>query len=274
MKSSMVGGVDTLDSPLEFAATEDIGDAVLTLTDKFNELSGVVTESSGKPGMDYTIIAATTDERFWTANSRRIATSRTSADGKYVLRLPPGDYNVRVEKEGFRSALVTQLTLNAASSLRADITLEVGQAQQTVEVTADAVHLQTDNAKSATTITQKLVDDLPTVVGGAMRRRKPVDAPKERLRRDDVSLKEVFGDHRLVDLRPLTCREKDRSRVRSERDAILVLLDVERLLSESIARQEQNLVPHIPDRESEHSVEVLRQVGSPFLVAVDEYFGV
>ena len=116
--------------------------------------------------------------------------------------------------------------------------------------------------------------EVGAVVGGAMRRRKPIDARKERLRRDDVSLKEVFGDHRLVDLRPLTCREKDRSRVRSERDAILVLLDVERLLPESVARQEQNLAPHIPDRESEHSVEVLRQVGSPLLVAVNEYFGV
>src|SRR4051794_17980675 len=50
----------------------------------------------------------------------------TNETGGYVApNLPPGDYSVRVEKEGFRSALVTQLTLNAASSVRADITLEV-----------------------------------------------------------------------------------------------------------------------------------------------------
>jgi hypothetical protein len=61
------------------------------------------------------------------------------------------------------------ITIPPPSSVRADFTMEVGSAQQTVEVMADAVRLQTDNAKSATTITQKLVDDLPTVVGGALR---------------------------------------------------------------------------------------------------------
>jgi protocatechuate 3,4-dioxygenase beta subunit len=97
LKSSMVGGVDTLDSPLEFAATEDISDAVLTVTDKYSELSGTLTESSGKPGIDYTIIAASADEKFWTPNSRRITVARTGAEGKYLFRaLPPGDYYVVV----------------------------------------------------------------------------------------------------------------------------------------------------------------------------------
>jgi uncharacterized protein (DUF2141 family) len=97
LKSAMVGGVETLDVPLDFAATDDISDAVITVTDKLSELSGVVTESNGKPGMDYMIIAASTDDRFWTANSRRILLSRTGVDGKYMFRnLPPGDYNVVV----------------------------------------------------------------------------------------------------------------------------------------------------------------------------------
>ena len=93
MKSSMVGGVDTLDFPLEFPATRDITDAVITVTDKLNELSGTVTETTGKPGIDYTIIAAAVDDRFWAPGSRRIVTARSGADGKYTFRtLPPGDY--------------------------------------------------------------------------------------------------------------------------------------------------------------------------------------
>jgi protocatechuate 3,4-dioxygenase beta subunit len=97
MKSSIVGGVDTLDFPLEFTATEDISDAVLTVTDKFSELSGTLTESTGKPGVDYTVIAAAADEKFWTPNSRRIASTRTGAEGKYLFRsLPPGEYYVVV----------------------------------------------------------------------------------------------------------------------------------------------------------------------------------
>ncbi|MEO8372216.1 MAG: carboxypeptidase-like regulatory domain-containing protein, partial [Candidatus Solibacter sp.] len=96
--------------------------------------------------------------------------SVTNDTGSFVLpNLLPGDYSVRVEKAGFRASVLNPITVNAASSVRADFTMEVGSAQQTVEITADAVRLQTDNAKSATTITQKLVDDLPTVVGGALR---------------------------------------------------------------------------------------------------------
>jgi hypothetical protein len=61
------------------------------------------------------------------------------------------------------------LTVNAAQSVRADITLEVGATQQTVEVSAQAISLATDNATSSTVVNNKLVDELPTVVGGAMR---------------------------------------------------------------------------------------------------------
>ena len=94
----------------------------------------------------------------------------TNETGAFVVpNLPPGDYTIRVEKEGFRSAVLNLITVNAASSVRADFTLEVGASQQTIEITAEAATLQTDNAKSATTITQTLVDDLPTVVGGALR---------------------------------------------------------------------------------------------------------
>jgi len=92
-KSSIIGGEDVLDFPLEFTGERDITDAVLTATDKINELSGVLTDALGKPVTDYTIVAASSDERFWTPGSRRIVTSRTSTDGHYQFRnLPPGAY--------------------------------------------------------------------------------------------------------------------------------------------------------------------------------------
>lgn len=97
LKSSMVGGVDTLDIPYDFSATSDVADAVLTISDRISELAGMVTGTSGKPGMDYLVMAATPDERFWTPNSRRIVVSRTGVDGKYSFKsLPTGDYYVVV----------------------------------------------------------------------------------------------------------------------------------------------------------------------------------
>ncbi len=83
--------------------------------------------------------------------------------------LPVGTYRVRVEREGFRPAVISSVVLNAGATVRTDVSLELGTQQQAVEVTAQAIQLQTDNAKSQTIITDKLVEDLPTVVGGALR---------------------------------------------------------------------------------------------------------
>ena len=102
-------------------------------------------------------------------------------------QLPPGQYNVRGDKEGFKPALVTNVTVNTGANPRIDITLEVGSAQQAIEVQASAVSLQTEDAKASTTITNKLVDELPLVVGGALR--SPFDlaqlTPEAKSRRDD-----------------------------------------------------------------------------------------
>ena len=57
----------------------------------------------------------------------------------------------------------------SSSSVRADATLQVGATQQAVEVTAAAMQLQTTDAKSSVTVTNKLVDELPLVVGGTLR---------------------------------------------------------------------------------------------------------
>jgi hypothetical protein len=74
-----------------------------------------------------------------------------------------------VEKQGFRPASITGLVLNASATVRADATLEVGTSVQAIEISASALALSTENAKSSVTIDNKLVDELPLVVGGTMR---------------------------------------------------------------------------------------------------------
>jgi len=94
----------------------------------------------------------------------------SNADGEYTVpQLQVGTYTVRVEKAGFRPASITGLILNASATVRADATLEVGTSVQAVEVSASALALSTENAKSSVTIDNKLVDELPLVVSGAMR---------------------------------------------------------------------------------------------------------
>jgi len=94
-KSAIAGAEDTMDVPLEFTGEQDLSGVVITMTDRLTELDGTLTESTGKPGNDYTIIVASADTRYWTPASRRILTTRPGADGKYSFRnIPPGDYTI------------------------------------------------------------------------------------------------------------------------------------------------------------------------------------
>ena len=126
-------------------------------------ISGTVRDPSGSviPGASVTMTNIATNVK---------TVLNTNETGEYTApNLAAGVYSVRVEKQGFRAEVLTGLTVNAASSVRADATLEVGSTQQAVEVMAAAATLQTEDAKSSVTVTNKLVDELPLVVGGTLR---------------------------------------------------------------------------------------------------------
>lgn len=92
-KSVMLNGQDLLDFPLDFAGDRDLNDVVITVTDKYSEVSGTLTDGTGKPATDYMIVAASSDQRYWTPGSRRVVISRPNVDGRYTLRnLPAGEY--------------------------------------------------------------------------------------------------------------------------------------------------------------------------------------
>ena len=86
-----------------------------------------------------------------------------------IPSLQAGTYSVRVEKEGFRPSVVSRLARNAGTNVRAVVTLEVGSTTTAVEVEASALQLSTESAKSTAAVTNKMVDELPLVVSGAMR---------------------------------------------------------------------------------------------------------
>ena len=104
-----------------------------------------------------------------TATNQSVDVTTSDTGDFTAVQLNVGTYNVHAEKSGFRPAEIKGLTLNAASSVHADLKLEVGQSQQVVEVQASAVQINSDDAKTSVTINQKLVDTLPLVVGGAVR---------------------------------------------------------------------------------------------------------
>jgi hypothetical protein len=94
-------------------------------------IEGVVTDASAS------IVAATVKRLRIETND--VIQLKTNEAGRYFLaNLPLGPYRVTIEKEGFRTAVVDNLVLQAQMSVRADLKLTIGQITDRVEVTADA----------------------------------------------------------------------------------------------------------------------------------------
>jgi hypothetical protein len=79
--------------------------------------------------------------------TQQTRTTVTDATGYYSFpALMPGTYDVVVELEGFKKAVQSGITLDAAASMSVDATLETGTISEAVTVTAEATPLQTDVA--------------------------------------------------------------------------------------------------------------------------------
>ena len=83
----------SLDFPVEVKPNEDVADITLLLTTKTQELNGTLTDAQNQPATDYSVIVYSTEQQYWTPQSRRIVSVRPGTDGKFTIRgLPAGDY--------------------------------------------------------------------------------------------------------------------------------------------------------------------------------------
>ncbi len=86
----------------------------------------------------------------------------TDKDGIYqVLHLAIGSYTVAVEHTGFRKMLTEAHPLEINQSLRVDVTLQVGAASETVEVSGDATAVETYNPTLGNSVTSRPIVNLP-----------------------------------------------------------------------------------------------------------------
>jgi len=118
-------------------------------------LNGVVRDSSGAVIPQATVILRNTD----TGTERQ---SLTNDSGLYVfVSVPPGEYVLKVTKNGFTTATQSGLHVLVNQASTQDVTLRVGSTQESVTVEATAVNLETANATLGTVIESKQVMDLP-----------------------------------------------------------------------------------------------------------------
>jgi hypothetical protein len=118
-------------------------------------IQGLVTDSTGAviPGATVTITNVATGVQ---------NTSQTGASGNYTFTLVAvGNYDVRCETPGFKTEVATNLRVETGGQVRQDFSLEIGEVTETVEVSAAAVTLQTENAITGSVVENKRVIELP-----------------------------------------------------------------------------------------------------------------
>ena len=136
--------------------------AALAQTER-GTITGVVVDSSkgAVPGVSIAVV-----------NTGTNATTNvvSSESGSYsATNLPPGNYRIEATLQGFQTSKVEGVILNAGTTARVDVTLSLGSVSESVLVVAENAVVQTEDAKVATTVSNRLIDELPLVVGGAMR---------------------------------------------------------------------------------------------------------
>jgi len=119
------------------------------------DVLGTVTDSTGAivPGATVTI------KNVGTGISR---TATTESNGEYTFNLlQPGNYTLSVVVQGFKPVNVKDFPLTSASRIRQDVQLQVGNANETVDVTGEAPLLQTDSSAVGSTINDRTTDLVP-----------------------------------------------------------------------------------------------------------------
>src|SRR5215510_135303 len=83
------------------------------------------------------------------------STQTTTDSGLYAFSsLPLGNYTITVEKQGFKTLLKTDNTLQVGQPLTVDAALEIGSVSETVTVSGGAEQLQTANATIGNVVEQ------------------------------------------------------------------------------------------------------------------------
>jgi hypothetical protein len=118
-------------------------------------IQGLVTDSSGA----VVVGAKVTARNVATGISRTVLTNNT---GNYTFPLVPvGDYEMTVEMAGFKTEAARGLRVETAAQVRQNFVLEVGRVTETVEVSASAAVLNTENSTVGGVIENKRIIELP-----------------------------------------------------------------------------------------------------------------
>jgi hypothetical protein len=92
VRSVIADGQDVTDLPIAVTAAR-APSLVVTFTDAVSELSGVIESPADQTPSNFFVVVVPVNRTYWTQFSRRIASTRPDAAGRYLFRgLPAGEY--------------------------------------------------------------------------------------------------------------------------------------------------------------------------------------
>jgi outer membrane receptor protein involved in Fe transport len=119
------------------------------------QLTGRITDANAAVVADAQLRVTNTDTGF-----TRTATS--NSEGFYVIpQLQPGNYQVTVQKAGFRPIRRTELTLEVAQAAELNFTMEVGAVTEVVNITTQAPLLEATTSNLGEVVNSRSIESLP-----------------------------------------------------------------------------------------------------------------
>ena len=121
-------------------------------------LSGVVKDASGAvvPGAKISVKNTQTGITRDTTND---------SEGRYSFtNLEPGQYELRAERSGFKTVVQSNLVLTVGGAIVQDVTVQVGDVNETVEVTQEEQPLiEPTRAELSRVVNQRIIESLPNI---------------------------------------------------------------------------------------------------------------
>jgi hypothetical protein len=118
-------------------------------------ISGLITDETGAsvPGAQVLLF-----------NVQRGTTSdaKTNSAGIYIFNgVQPGQYQIKVQKPGFKQVDLLSLIVNVQDHIEQNVRLQVGSVSESVTVNANDLHMNTTDATVSTVIDRQFAENLP-----------------------------------------------------------------------------------------------------------------
>ncbi len=123
----------------------------------FGTVSGTLTDGTGAVVAGAKVILTDQQKGFTFATT-------SESSGSYLFRsIPPGVYMVSAEAKGFGKTVSAKFKVDINENATTNLTLKVAGASQSVEVTAEAQAIQTNDAETGQVVNRRFINDLPLI---------------------------------------------------------------------------------------------------------------